>query len=89
MEKNEVDGKPAKKLKTIAKKPDQIILNPKKVEDNNKLNERVVELAQRRKRASLMRRVQAKLHRRKQLSATKLHSQQNYLKDLAALLRLC
>ena len=76
MEKNEVDGKPAKKLKLIAKKPDQIILNPKTVEDNNKLNERVVELAQRRKRASLMRRVQAKLHRRKQLSATKLHSQQ-------------
>lgn len=76
MEKNEIDGKPAKKLKTIAKKPDQIILNPKTVDDNNKLNERVVELAQRRKRASLMRRVQAKLHRRKQLSATKLHSQQ-------------
>ena len=76
MEKNEIDGKPAKKLKTIAKKPDQIILNPTTVDDNNKLNERVVELAQRRKRASLMRRVQAKLHRRKQLSATKLHSQQ-------------
>ena len=73
---NEIDGKPAKKLKTIAKKPDQIVLNPKTTEDNNSLHERVVELAQRRKRASLMRRVQAKLHRRKQLSATKLHSQQ-------------
>lgn len=76
MEKNEVDGKPAKKLKTIAKKPDQIILNPKTAEDNNSLHERVVELAQRRKRASLMRRVQAKLKRRKELSSGKLHSQQ-------------
>jgi hypothetical protein len=75
MEKNEIDGKPAKKLKTIAKKPDQIILNPKTVEDNNKLNERVVMLAQRRKRASLMRRVQSKLKRRKELSRSKLHSQ--------------
>ena len=75
MEKNEIDGKPAKKLKTIAKKPDQIILNPTTVDDNNKLNERVVELAQRRKRASLMRRVQAKLRRRKELSRSKLHSQ--------------
>lgn len=73
-QKNEVDGKPAKKLKTIAQKPDQIILNPKTVEDNNSLHERVVELAQRRKRASLMRRVQAKLRRRKEQSATKLHS---------------
>lgn len=75
-QKNEVDGKPAKKLKTVTKTPDQIVLNPKTTEDNNSLHERVVELAQRRKRASLMRRVQAKLHRRKQLSATKLHSQQ-------------
>lgn len=75
MEKNEVDGKPAKKLKTIAKKPDQIVLNPKTTEDNNSLHERVVQLAQRRKRASLMRRVQAKLKRRKELSSTKLHSQ--------------
>jgi hypothetical protein len=75
MEKNEIDGKPAKKLKTIAKKPDQIILNPKTVDDNNKLNERVVMLAQRRKRASLMRRVQSKLKRRKELSRSKLHSQ--------------
>jgi hypothetical protein len=75
MEKNEVDGKPAKKLKTIAKKPDQIILNPVTVDDNNKLNERVVQLAQRRKRASLMRRVQSKLKRRKELSRSKLHSQ--------------
>ena len=64
MEKNEIDGKPAKKLKNIAKKPDQIILNPKTVEDNNSLHERVVQLAQRRKRSSLMRRVQAKLKRR-------------------------
>lgn len=75
MEKNEIDGKPAKKLKTIVKKPDQIILNPTTVDDNNKLNERVVELAQRRKRASLMRRVQAKLRRRKELSRSKLHTQ--------------
>jgi uncharacterized protein (DUF1810 family) len=74
MEKNEVDGKPAKKLKTIAKKPDQIILNPKTVEDNNSLHERVVQLAQRRKRASLMRKIEAKLKRRKEVSATKLHS---------------
>lgn len=75
MEKNEIDGKPAKKLKTIAKKPDQIILNPKTTEDNNSLHERVVQLAQRRKRSSLMRRVQAKLQRRKEMSSSKLHSQ--------------
>lgn len=75
-QKNEIDGKPAKKLKTVADKPDQIILNPKTVDDNNKLHERVVELAQRRKRSSLMRRIQAKLQRRKQLTSTRLHSQQ-------------
>jgi hypothetical protein len=75
MEKNEIDGKPAKKLKVVAQKPDQIILNPKTVEDNNKLHERVIMLAQRSKRASLMRRVQSKLKRRKELSRSKLHSQ--------------
>ena len=74
--KNEIKGgkKPSKTVE-LSKNKDQIVLNPK-LEPVNNLNERVVDLAQRRRRASLMRRVHAKLERRKEITGQRLHTPQ-------------
>lgn len=76
MDKNEVNGgkKPSKTIE-LSKQKDQIVLNPK-LEPNNNLNEKVIDLAQRRRRASLMRRVHAKLERKKQITGQRLHTPQ-------------
>lgn len=76
MEKNKqeiVGNDKPKKLKDIAKKPDQIVLNPKM--DNKNIQERVVDVAQRRNRASLMRKLHGRLQKRKQISSQRLHNQ--------------
>lgn len=74
--KNEKEGgkKPSKTIE-LSKNKDQIILNPK-LEPVNNLNERVIDLAQRRRRASLMRRVHAKLERKKEITGQRLHTPQ-------------
>ena len=76
MEKNEVKGgkKPSKTIE-LSKQKDQIVLNPK-LEPNNNLNEKVIDLAQRRRRASLMRRVHAKMERKKEITGQRLHTPQ-------------
>ena len=74
MDKNEVKGgkKPSKTIE-LSKQKDQIVLNPK-LEPSNNLNERVVDLAQRRKRASMMRRIHSRLERKKEFTSQRLHN---------------
>ena len=73
--KNEIKGgkKPSKTM-GLSKQKDQIVLNPK-LEPINNIHERVVNLMQRRKRASMMRRMHSRLERKKEITSTRLHNQ--------------
>lgn len=68
-------GKKSSKTIKLSKEKNQIVLNPK-LEPNSNLNERVIDLAQRRRRASLLRRVHAKMERKKEITGQKLHTPQ-------------